>query len=163
MLRNGEPITGRDVLVMLLGLFGLVVAVNGVFIYFAVTSFSGLETENAYVKGLAYNETLRAADAQRALGWTVELSHRPVDGGLEDVAVSFRDEGGNPVENLAVDAVLRRPVDDGFDRNIALEPLGAGRYGAAFALPLRGQWDVHLKATAPDGTAYRLERRLWLN
>lgn len=163
MLRAGEPITGRQVLFMLLGFFGLVAAVNGVMIYFAVSSFSGLDTENAYMKGLAYNQTLHAGEAQRALGWTVELSHRPLGGDLEEVTVSFRDKSGRPVESLVVAAELRRPAGEGFDRALSLEPLGGGRYGAALALPLKGQWDVRVQATARDGTAYLLEQSLWLN
>lgn len=162
MLRAGQPLTGRRVLFMLLGFFGVVTAVNGVFIYAAISSFSGLETENAYSKGLAYNETLRAAEAQRALGWTVELNHRSLDGDRREMTVSFRDKAGRPLEGLAVAAELRRPVRQGFDRTVTLVPLGEGRYGAELALPFAGQWHAQVQATARDGSAYVMEQRLWL-
>ena len=81
---QSRPITGRKVLWMLLGFFGVMMAVNGIFVYLALSSFSGLETVNAYVKGLDYNATLRRGAAQKALGWQVERERvargaRPID------------------------------------------------------------------------------------
>ena len=58
-----RAVTGRKALWVLLGFFGVILAVNATFVYLAVSSFSGLETDNAYVKGLNYNTTLsRAAE-----------------------------------------------------------------------------------------------------
>src|SRR5690606_15078373 len=48
---------------------GLVVAVNGVLISYAVGSFSGLDTAQPYERGLDYNATLAAARAQEEMGW----------------------------------------------------------------------------------------------
>ena len=52
MIGAGMPterrITGRMVLVGLLTFFGVVFAVNGVFVYFALDSWPGLTTEAAY-------------------------------------------------------------------------------------------------------------------
>lgn len=162
MLRAGEALTGRHVLIMLLGFFGVVLAVNGIMLYVAASSFTGIETENAYVKGLAYNETLNAAEAQKALGWTVELDQRSLDGGLREVTAVFRDQSGRPLDGLAVTAELRRPVHEDMDRTLALMPLGGGRYGAEVELPLLGQWDARLEATTPDGRVFRMDKRLWL-
>ena len=65
------------------GAMGLVVAVNGIMVYFATSTFPGLDTDKAYVQGLAYNETLREARASDALGWTavaiVEAGRLTVD------------------------------------------------------------------------------------
>lgn len=162
MPRAGEPLTGRHVLAMMLGFFGIVTVVNAVFIYLAVSSFTGIETENAYVEGLAYNETLGAAEAQKALGWRVVLDHRPVGRDLREISVAFRDRSGRPIEGLTVVAELRRPTHEGADRNVALAPLGGGRYGVELDLPLDGQWDARVEATARGGERYILEQRLWL-
>lgn len=162
MPRAGQPLTGRHVLLMLLGFFGVIVAVNGVMIYIAASSFTGVETGNAYVKGLAYNETLRVAETQKALGWRVELNQRSLGGGRWEMAALFRDKTGRPLDGLAVTAELRRPVHEGADRTVPLVSLGEGRYGAEIALPLKGQWDARLSATAPGGEIYLMEQRLWL-
>ena len=52
-----RPLTGRHVLAMVLAFFTVVMGVNAIFAYIAISGFSGIETEDAYVKGLAYNET----------------------------------------------------------------------------------------------------------
>ena len=46
---------------------------NGAMIWLAFATWTGLETEGAYQKGLAYNRTLEEAEAQAALGWQVDL------------------------------------------------------------------------------------------
>lgn len=155
-------ITGRHVLFGLLGFFGLVLVANGAFVYLALDSFSGLSTENAYQRGLAYNDTLRAAEAQRALGWRVAVRTEALAGGRHRIAADFADKRGAPVESLAVDGYLRRPTQEGYDRDIALARVGPGRYAAEVALPLAGQWDIVLSARSPAGQRYRLEQRLWL-
>lgn len=157
-----KRLTGRHVLLMLLGFFGAVAAANAVFIYLAVSSFPGLETENAYARGLAYNETLRDAEAQRKLGWSVTLDHAATEGGGQRLTVSIRDRAGVPLADLAVAGVLRRPTHEGMDQSLDFRPLGAGRYAAEPSLPAAGQWDIRLSATARDGAFYLLERRLWL-
>lgn len=155
-------ITGRHVLYGLLGFFGLVVAANGAFVYLALDSFSGLSTENAYQRGLDYNETLRAAEAQRTLGWRAEVTAEALGGGRHRIAVAFADKRGAPLEDLTVGGSLRRPAQDGYDRQIALERVGPGRYAREVALPLAGQWDFVLSARSLAGQSFRLEERLWL-
>ena len=68
MMRSDKPVTGRHVLMMMLGFFGVIFAVNGVFAFLAIDTFTGLETEQAYLKGLDYNRTLTAAAEQRTTG-----------------------------------------------------------------------------------------------
>ncbi len=161
MSSTEKRLTGRHVLFMLLGFFGVVSAANAVFIYLAVSSFSGLETENAYARGLAYNETLRQAEAQRQLGWSVTLDHEATGGG-QRLTVSFRDRAGVPLADLVVAGALRRPTHEGMDQSLAFRSLGAGLYAAEPSLPAAGQWDIRLNATARDGASYVLEQRLWL-
>ena len=50
-----KELTGRHVLYMILGFFGVVLLANVVFVYLAMDTFTGLATEGAYVKGLSYN------------------------------------------------------------------------------------------------------------
>ncbi|MEX0814747.1 MAG: FixH family protein, partial [Dongiaceae bacterium] len=48
-------------------------AVNAALVYLALDSFSGLETEGAYRRGVAYDATLAAARAQGEMGWRVAI------------------------------------------------------------------------------------------
>ena len=72
-------IQGRHVLVLLLGFFAVVASANAVMIYGALSTFGGLDTPDAYRKGLAYNQRIDAAAAQAQLGWqeSLELNGTP--------------------------------------------------------------------------------------
>jgi nitrogen fixation protein FixH len=147
-----------------LGVFLVVLAVNLVFMTSAVRTFSGLETEHAYDKGLAYNEVLAKARAQDHLGWTVEAQLMPRDDGAldshnADVLVTFIDKAGKPVTGLSVVAELVRPTKTGYDQTIDLAEQGEGRYVAMAKLPLAGQWEMHVKAHKAE-TDYQLTQRV---
>ena len=88
----------------MLGFFGVMFAVNGVFLYHAITSFPGEDVKKSYVQGLNYNDTLAARAAQAELGWTAEA-------GLQDgelLVFRLRDADGAPLSNYAVIGEMRR-------------------------------------------------------
>jgi nitrogen fixation protein FixH len=155
-------LTGRHVLIAVLAFFGMVIAVNGVFIVLALNSWSGLSTDDAYRRGLTYNETLRQAEIQRALGWQVRTDLAPRADGRVRLSVVFTDRAEAPVEGLTIAGQLRRPSRESDDRPVELTRQGPGRYSTDLDLPLLGQWDLRLRATAPDGNTFILEDRLWL-
>jgi nitrogen fixation protein FixH len=142
------------------GAFVLVVAVNATMAYFATSTFTGLETEGAYQKGLAYNENLALAKQQEALGWKVETAANPVagQGPRVEIAVTYRDRDGKPVDGLEVGAKMIRPTSKGLDHKIELKPLGNGTYGGAYPLPVNGVWDMDIVAVGP-GAAYEHAHR----
>ena len=159
MIASSGPLTGRAVFLWLIGFFGLVIAVNGAFIYFAERSFPGVSAQNAYETGLEYNQVLTAAEKQRALGWTVELS---VDKTTMSLLLKIRDANNRPVASPMITAELHRPAEAADDRRIDFRNVGEGLYRADHALTAHGNWDaaVHIvRANAPD---YVLEQRLWV-
>ena len=141
----------------------VVIAVNGVLITMAVSTFSGIQTEEHYRKGLAYNQALAAAEAQERRGWQMTLTFTPessADGRRQgDLAGTFVGKDGRPLDNLEVEAVLLRPTHEGFDVAVDLDHRGGGVYGATVFLPLPGQWDVHVHAHR-DGDNFQETRRL---
>lgn len=157
-----RPITGRHVLAGLIAAFGLVLLANGAFVYLALTSWTGLSTEDPYRRGLAYNETLRTAAAQRALGWHATVETTPLGQRSARVTATFVDRGSRPLADLMVSATLRRPTHEGYDRAVDLPHLGAGRYAAETLLPLDGQWEVRVTARSPQGSQYDVRTRVWL-
>lgn len=143
------------------GGFLVVVAVNASMAYFATSTFSGISTDGAYQKGLAYNQNLAMARAQEALGWKVYTKVTPVTDAQAikaNIAVSYLDRNGKPVEGLEVRARLVRPTAKGYDHELTLAPLGNGQYGGMFPLPLNGVWDMDMVATGPD-VAYEHAQR----
>ena len=154
-----KQLTGRHVLFYLFGFFGVMLFANGVFLYFALTTFNGLENPNAYQDGVNYNVRIEAERRQAALGWAHEVSLTQ-DGRLD---VSVRDRSGNAVTGLSVSGTLVRPVSDRFAREIQLDEVNTGLYRAQVSNIQSGNWIVALSAndTGSDVT-YRLKERLWL-
>ena len=60
-------IKGKHVLFAMLSFFGVILVVNGVFTYFALSTFTGVSTDDAYRRGRAYNQTIEAAMEDQAL------------------------------------------------------------------------------------------------
>jgi|CXWL01.1.fsa_nt_gi nitrogen fixation protein FixH len=153
---SARPLTGRAVFAWIAAGFGLVIAVNGVFMYFALKSWTGLTSANAYNEGIAYNRTLDRAAAQAQLKWRAEM-------GWSDGAAELRlyDRDGKPVQGLSVVATFARPVQEGFDHSAALTEAGPGRYFATVALPLPGQWNMTIEARH-GATSYRAATRVFV-
>ena len=145
---------GGRFLAWMLGSFGVVFAVNGVFIWLALSTWSGLVTDHPYEKGLAYNQTLQEAKAEAALGW-----HSEFDFKNHRLLVRFHDHAGMALDRLRVEARFVRPASDGADQVLPLEATGNGGYAGSVTLPLPGQWDVLITAEGRAGT-YHLARRL---
>lgn len=120
---------------------GLVVAVNGAFVYFAISSWPGLVTDRPFEEGQRYNHVLGEATAQAALGWKARLSY---DDGR--VVAHYLDRNGAPLDGLEVTARLSRPLGDGAPLALTLAPAGPGLYAAAVALPAPGQWTLRAEA-----------------
>ena len=76
------------------GFFGVVLAVNGVMLTYALGTFNGLSVDGAYDRGLAYNEALAEYQAQRALGWDLDVAFAPDESRAGDLAVTARDRAG---------------------------------------------------------------------
>jgi nitrogen fixation protein FixH len=139
--------------------FLVVLAVNLVMMRSAIVTFSGVETEQAYQKGIEYNRVLDAAAAQKKLGWTVTADIHADGATAVVIDVSFRDRDDRPIDGLTVDAGFIRPTASGHDSHQALAAVGNGRYQAAVSLPLAGQWDLRLEARRGEQT-YQLSKRI---
>ena len=147
------------------GGMAFVVLVNGIMVFIALNSWTGLETEGHYQKGLEYNRDLAAAKAQAALGWTFALEAEPTASAGKnrtvDLRLSFADRDGQPLDGLDVSVLLMRPTHEGYDQTIPLKPAGGGLYEAQATLPLPGQWSAHVLAARGD-SEFQDEKRLRL-
>lgn len=131
---------------------GVVVAVNGGLIYFAIREPVGIVVKNPYQDGLRYNERLAERRQQLALGWQVAAAvSGTAAAGPVEVRVEARDRGGAPLASLAGKIRFERPVERLAPVEAELVPVGDGRYVAAARLPRSGQWDLTVDFT--DGMA----------
>ena len=146
-----RELTGRHVLAITSGAFGVIIAVNLVMAYKAVSTFPGVEVASSYAAGVGF-DARRAA--QVALGWDVVASYD-----MGALRVDFSDEDGF-VRPHDLHVMVGRVTEAAQDRTADLIWDGAG-----FALPMAlgaGLWRVDVAATAADGTAFqrRLELRV---
>jgi len=157
-----RELKGWHVLVMILAFFGVTIGVNSVFVSYALSTFSGEDETQPYLKGLAYNRTLAQKDAQAALGWQAEIDAQRIDGGKTLVRVRILNRDAQPLSALEVTMRLRNPVNSYLDRHLSLDAKGQGEYEARITGLARGQWDIIARTRASDGTGFVATRRVLL-
>lgn len=134
------PFKGHHFLLWIGTFFGVMFAVNGVFLYHAITSFPGEDIEKSYLQGLAYNATLATRSAQYELGWTAEA-------GVLEEEIVFRlyDDRGEPISARPVVAELRHRADRNLDQPLNLKPRVYGEYVASAEGVGKGAWDMRVE------------------
>lgn len=140
-----RELTGKHVLAITLAAFGVIIGVNLVMAFKAVGTFPGLEVKNSYVASQSFD---RERAAQQALGWKVTASYDGTELRLE----VLDDQGLHPaIESLS--ATVGRPT------HIRADLTPEFRYeGGVFYAPVAlepGVWNIHVTATAADGTVFR--------
>lgn len=137
MIAPFDPRRGHWIPFVFVGLMLLVVAVNGVLIFAAVSTFPGITSAHAYEEGRAYNRILAEATRQQALGWQAAVQWA---GGRLSVTVTDRD--GLPVSGQ-LEGILERPLE-GTTHALALAAGTPGRWTASAAGLAAGQWEARL-------------------
>lgn len=141
---NGpKKLTGRHVLIMLLSAFAVVLTVNVVFAYYAITTNNPRDARNSYEEGIHYNKQIAADRQQEALGW----SHKVEIADSRTLRLSFADRAGTPVTGLSVSGRIGRPATDRFNRDLAFAETQPGVYTAATDELEAGGWLASLTAT----------------
>lgn len=148
-----DPNRGRWIPWVFVGGMLVVIAVNMVMAYLAVSTFTGVTVTRAYERGRGYEEVLAEAHRQDALGWKAEVV---LAGGALRVAATDRD--GRPVAGR-VEGVLLRPLE-GQELPLDFQPTGGGRWAAQVQLPRAGQWEARLTLFGPDGTPFDIRQRM---
>jgi nitrogen fixation protein FixH len=139
METQNPPKKGKVVLMSLLAFFALFSSVDAFFVYKAVTTHSGVITEQAYEKGLAYNQALKQAREQK------NMNVRVVYKG-DTLVVNLNDELNMPIIGATVTAKLIRNVQAADDFDVLLHHSGDGVYSKQLDLPLKGLWTANIEA-----------------
>lgn len=161
--RTSKPrMRGGHVLMILVGFFGAIVAVDGFMVYRAVSTFGGVETPDAYRKGVAYNESI-AKDAQQSLlGWSDKVT---IGGSPQRLQVSLRDKSEAAVAGKHMVATLGRPATDRYDQTLTLSETAPGIYETALPATSEGTWIIDLSAYDGGSSGepvYQARRRAWI-
>jgi nitrogen fixation protein FixH len=152
---------GRHVAIIFVSFFAVIFIVNGAMVYSAVTTYTGIVSNEPYRKGLHYNERIAEDERQARLGWTddVKISR---DG---HISIVLSADQARAVTGMKVEVQVGRPSTNRFDSRLALRETAPGRYEGPGGPLEAGSWIVALEVRA-DGNAadpaYRMRRRLWL-
>lgn len=149
-------ITGRAVLLGLIAFFGVIIAVNLGLVYFALHSWPGLSTDDAYQKGLHYNDTLASAAKQSELGWQSVIRYAPKEG----LAVDLHRHDGAPIPGLRVTARIERAVGEPMRHDVTFTEVMPGTYGSPLKLEKAGRWLIEVTAVDSAGNSYRMQHAL---
>lgn len=128
------------------GMFAVIIAANGTMVFVAMNTWRGLQTENAYEKGVAYNQALEARDRQVALGWDLGVEVKTPGGQHANVRIALADAQGAPLIADRVRVGFVRPTQEGYDSIHELTGHGDGTYSASADLPLPGLWELRIVA-----------------
>jgi nitrogen fixation protein FixH len=151
--RDFDPNRSRWIPWVFVGGMTVVVLVNLVLVYAALSTFTGVTTGKSYDRGRAYNRVLEEAARQDALGWSARVT---LEGGVLNLIATGRE--GLPVGGR-VQGVLHRPLE-GAELPLDFAAAGPGRFIAAAAPPASGQWEVRLTLIGAGGERLEIRQRL---
>jgi nitrogen fixation protein FixH len=155
--QKSREFTGRHMLFIILGFFGVVIGVNLTMATLASTSWTGLVVENTYVASQQFNRKAEEGRAQAALGWTGKLT---IAAG--NVRYSLSDATGTPVPLHGVEVLFRHPAYEAEDKAVTLGS-GEGQEFSARHTPKDGVWIVEIDADAGLAEPYRDVRRIMIS
>jgi nitrogen fixation protein FixH len=158
-----KPLTGRMVLFLLLGFFGVVIGVNMIMMRLAIQTLPGTEVDSAYSASLAYEKEIAAARDQDGRNWRVDARVERVANGGATLRVEARDDNGRPLSGLMFQGRFERPTDRRADQAVALAETGIGIYSGNAALIASGQWDLVLEGDAAGRRMFLSRNRVLLN
>jgi len=159
--RKPRELTGRAVLLWIVGFFAVVFAVNGVLVQAATSTFRGMETGSSYQAGLKFRDDMESAQRQENLHWQVEGKLLHDAAGDAVLGISARDRQGAPLAGLTAVAHLAHPADARLDQTIALKDIGGGAFrGETQAQP--GQWELIVDLFRGEERQFRSRSRVTL-
>ncbi len=147
--RTTRQFTGKHMALIMFGFFGVVIIVNMVLAIFANQSWTGLIVKNSYVASQNFNQKLKEANSQKALGWA---SHLVYEKG--QLVFTISDRKNRPISGLKVEAYLRRPTHENEDQVLRLKEKMPGRFEQDARLS-DGVWNAEILAQSSTGKQYR--------
>lgn len=157
---HGFRVTGRFVFGCLVAFFALVAAVNGVMLRMALNTFPGVDAENAYKAGLAFNSQIAAAEEQARRNWQVDISVNP-HGERQQLYIRVQPNEGKLPGRLEFAGRLAHPAIRSRDVPLDATELSPGRFVVTLdAEP--GQWQLEFTLSERGVAMFRSANRLFI-
>lgn len=139
--------TGRKFLAVVVACFGVIIAVNGLMAYKALSTFPGMEVANSYVASQSFDADKAA---QLGLGWSLTADY---DSTAKTLRLNFTDTAGQPASVANVKVLVGRTTEASDDQHPDFL-----REAGVFVAPVDlapGKWMLQVDAFAADGTRFR--------
>ena len=159
-MANTMRITGKHVLLTLIGFFGVIIVVNAIFLTYAIRSFPGESEKKSYMQGLNYNDVLNERAEQASLGWRAAVSRVENSNSQGAVELTIVDNTGAPLPALTVKGALKRPTHNDADISLAFTHIENGLYRAQTPVLEGGGWDMEANATDNNGKRFDIASRI---
>ena len=137
------------------GAMTVVVIVNSIMVYSAISTFPGRTQQGGFDLSNHYNTVLARAEDQAKLGWVVKTT---VDA-TSHAVLSLTDAAGAALSGARIEGFAERPVGDPRRISLGFNDRGAGRYVGDLKLDEPGQWDVTARISMGD-RAIAITRRV---
>lgn len=144
MAKGKGEFTGKQMLMVFCGAFGVIITVNLALAYNAVKTFPGVEVKNSYVASQEFDQR---RTAQESLGWSVYASAQD-----DQVTLEITDADGNPVEVDRLSATLGRATHVKDDQKPDFQFNGQAYVAPADLGP--GNWNIRMVARAKNGIEF---------
>jgi nitrogen fixation protein FixH len=158
---DGFRLTGKKVLAILVGFFSVIITVNMVMAYVAVTTFSGMQTQRPYEAGLKFNHAIAKAKMQQEQHWSVDTHVERAGDGKVSLTIALADQQGAAIVDQHLSVQLVSPVVSCNDAVFALVADGPGRYRGVTQAGA-GQWDLVIEAKRSEDAVFRSVSRVSL-
>ena len=136
-------IRGIHVFWWISGFFAVIIALDALFITFALQTFPGEQVRNSYMLGLDYNSEVARRREQEKLGWTAEAG---ISGaGEKQILVRMLDAGQAPLSGLVVSANLH-VVGEPDATTVALKELSPGEYATTLTMHANARVEAIISA-----------------
>lgn len=149
--------TGTHMLLLALGFFGVIIAVNVGMAVVSQTSWTGLVVENSYVASQEFETRRLAHLKQQEAGWTSSFAVRN-----GQAVLTLVDGSGKPVDLGTVTVKINRPVGGHSDQVLTLAQGPDGTWTAPISLDT-GIWEALVDAPKTALGPYDLHERFKLD
>lgn len=112
-----------------------------IFVAIAFQNPPQLVTDQAYEKGLNYNQTLKKSEEIKLLGYRLSADVKD-----KNLTVTFTDKTGAPVKDAHLTAWFIHPQMKSLDQKLPLAQNSNGTYRASVADLKQGRWTLTLVA-----------------
>ena len=137
--------------VFMLALLLILVGATGYRIITAIDTHPGLVTQDAYLSGESYGETLDYKRQLKQQGWTLNLIIPTlVTHDVVQTYIAQSAKNGTLLNTAKAVAYFYRPLEKRHDFSKIMQVNDSGAYQTQVKLPLKGRWDVVVEITKGD-------------